>query len=214
MPKSVYIALWFTVTIPALVGIVSYRRLLPSTRIIAILMCLGFLTELLLRLSAHTGSNVYIANVYTCLETLLLAFFFSKIVAGNRAKRIVRLAGVIVFCSIITEMVFEGINVWVSFSSSLESIYIIAVGLYYFYEVAMVINPDTPSQCCDFWLTAIILFYFMSSLEYFLLNRYLVDVSRPDLMMLGNIHTFVNAFCNLAYGLVLWKFTRSYSLAQ
>jgi hypothetical protein len=215
MPYPVYLLLWFTIAIPAFVGMAVYKRLPASTRWIVVLMCFGFVVEILLRLMAHISSNnIYIINIYTCIETLLLTLYFADTVSGLPAKRIVKVVGFSTFFLPVLEMLFGGIYIWVSYSSSLESLIFITIGLYYFYEVASSVNPDSPSQSANFWITGVIVYYFMSSLEYFLLNRFLVKVSERDLMMLGNIHTFVNAFCNVTYGLILWKFTRSYSLAQ
>lgn len=219
MTSSNSIAAYFfslgSIAIPALLGIALFHRLQKSLKLIAILMVAGLLTELCLITAALYGkTNHLIINIYGITEVLILTLFFSHIIVNQSVIRVIKLVGAGLAFTFVAEIVLVGPNEWNSFSTVAEGLLIICIGLCFFYEFACGITPKDMHQNPDFWITAVLMFYFMSSIEYFLLNRYLQTHSFESLKMMGQIHTIVNAFCNLAYAVILWIFTRSYSFVR
>jgi hypothetical protein len=209
----VYLALWFSVAVPTLVGAVYFKRLKKSLRIITILMAMGLLAEMGLRFVGHKN-NLFVVHIYTFFEILLLTLYFGRVITTKRKLLLVRILGSTLLVLTVLEIMLVGVREWNSFSTVAESITMITFGLFYFHEIALAITTTPLDQNPDFWVTSVILLYFMGSLEYFMLSRYLSSASPKSLTMLWHIHNIINAFCNLAYAVILWRFTRSYSLAR
>jgi hypothetical protein len=204
---QVAISLAATILIPCAVGIIRFRTLSRHYRLIVLLLALGFFTEALMFSLPYFGVNNLVGlHFYALAEIILLSMFFIHQLKSVAEKRIVwiAMACVSAIC-LLYAAVGNNITGFNSLPRAIECIYLSGLCGYVFYE--MLLEPG-PKEDALYFVNGAVLFYFSSSFIVFAFSKYLAPHGE-DLLVMYNVHSIINAICNIAYAAGLWIASRS-----
>jgi hypothetical protein len=174
---------FYTELLPVLFYLILQKRIQDKViRVIFWLLVVGFFIDVLNNyISSQSKSTVYIANLFTLIETQFVVYFFYKILHSPVAKKITIISALlfIVFWAVL--YVKEGQDHHLESIFAIEAIGIISLSTYYFYEQLKV--PDTPFVYMQprFWVVTAYLIYtsgtfflflYLDSLELDLQKKY------------------------------------------
>ena len=208
------VAVWLatSIIIPCAVGIIYFEKLPMPYKLIVALLILGFFTELMLVIVPYIGiKNYFGSHIYGLLEIVLLSLFFINLLKNPKEKRMIWIImiGLSVFAlgySISGNNILE----FNSLPRALECIYFSLISCYLFYKMSIDLRTMDESI---YFVNGSIFFYFSSSFLVFAFSNYKAHDS-DDLLVMYNVHSIVNALCNLAYAPGLWIASKSsYSAA-
>lgn len=96
MPTIYYISI-FSASIPILLGFINYRILPYTFKVLLFLLTYGFITDIILEITASKKiNNLIFINLHTVIEFFLLCYFFYLLETNNFLKK-----GLIVTSSIL-----------------------------------------------------------------------------------------------------------------
>lgn len=204
---QIAILLAATILIPCLVGFIRFNTLAVHYRFVAILAGLGFLTELLMFSLPYFGTNNLIGmHFYALAEIILLSMFFIHQLKEPVEKRIIWIATVaIAAISLVYASVGNNIKEFNSLPRAIECIYFGGLCSYVFYEMSIDKSRMEGGLC---FINGAILFYFSSCFIVFAFSKYKAP-DKDDLLMMYNVHSIINAICNLMFAAGLWVAPRS-----
>lgn len=169
--------------LPVLLYLLLLRRIQDKViRVIFWLLVIGFFTDALNNyISSEGRSTIYIANIFTLIETQFVVFFFYKILHSPLAKKIIAISAGLFFVFWAILYFREGHIHLLESIFAIEAIGIISLSVYYFYEQLKV--PDTPFVYMQprFWVVTAYLIYtagtfflflYLDSLELDLQKKY------------------------------------------
>lgn len=164
-------------------GIKIYILLLVASSSIT-----NFFTEIL---AHYKVNNMYIMNIYTVVEFILLAEVYK-----NELKKFIsiRIINYIIFSFLVFfafNIVFiQPITELNNYVLVLESILLIIFSILYFYKTLQTLDTDELVKESMFWISAGTLFYFSATALIFLFAHYFGQYSRTFNQLVWAIHTF------------------------
>lgn len=199
---QIAILLAATILIPCVVGVVRFNALAMHYRFVVILLGFGFLTELLMFSLPYFGTNNLIGmHLYALAEIILLSLYFIHQLKEPVEKRIIGIATVaIAAISVVYSSVGNNIKEFNSLPRAIECIYFGGLCSYVFYEMTIDRSRIEGGLC---FINGAILFYFSSCFIVFAFSKYKAPDTN-DLLMMYNVHSIINAVCNLAFAAGLW----------
>jgi hypothetical protein len=186
--------------------IASGRGLSRELRMFSWLLGLTLAVEITAAMLAHVvrRSNNWVYNSFTLVEFWVYGYFFSMILAGRWAKRIV-LGFLIVFPIFwgVTVLYLFGFKHWNSYVIIVGSFFTVLFCLLYYYQLATA--PDRPDlrRLSEFWIATGMLIFYMAALPYFgLLNfliQYHLEAARDLLIVLQCLDTLMYILITYGY---------------
>lgn len=191
-----------TIIIPSLVGLILFKKLLGSAKLITLLLALGMLTEgTMIYLSVKKMNNLFTVHFYAIVEIILLSLLFHRLVANKIVKLVIILLGTSLLAfAIIYASLGNNISEFNSLPRAVECLYFSLLSCWLFYEMADYAKPVHKS---DYIFIGTIMFYFSSCFLIFAFNKYMTQATETLIAMIV-AHSLVNAFCNLAYTAGIW----------
>lgn len=204
MSLTLITLLAYTVAFPAGVGLYFYRRIDPIYRPLIFLFSCSVLVEILSTASRNLfQSNLVILQAYTIGESWFLLTFISSLIKNQLLARLIKYFRFAMILIVLLEMILWPAS-YGSVSVSIESISVMLGIIVYFFEIST--GKDTRST--SFYFSGVLLFYMVSNFIYFATFDWLASEA---LLFVANVHTFLNAICNILFGVILWKASRSKS---
>jgi hypothetical protein len=197
----------FSVIVPLLVGIFSFRHLSNAYKMIVYLCAIWLAAEIysyILRINNIV--NAHVSYSLTAFEIFLYALFYYNACRNQKAQKLFyKIAPLGLVLIVADYLMFDTpLN---TFSLSVEYIVLTGMGLYLFYEISIGLASKAYSL-----INFTLLFYLLSSFPYFFAWEWL-RVANMDLLMIFNIsHLLVHTICYFVMGFVLWKSSLSYSV--
>lgn len=174
---------FYTELVPVLLYLRLQKRIRDKViRVIFWLLVVGFFTDLLNNyISSKSESTIYIANIFTLVETQFLVYFFYRILRSKLVKKVLLISAALftVFWAML--YVEAGQSQHLKSIFAVEAIGIILLSIFYFYE--QLSFPDTPFVYMQprFWVVTAYLIYtagtfflflYLDSLELHLQRQY------------------------------------------
>ncbi|MDP5172051.1 MAG: hypothetical protein NWR72_17530, partial [Bacteroidia bacterium] len=174
-------------------------------------ICFGIVSEIAMRVAIKIwGNNMPIAHVYCLVEFCLLLSVFYHGSKGLIPKKIYW-AGMIGFVLAgLTDMIVNG-SLWKGHSviRSLESILLIAIALYYFFDLLRHMEILHPEKTFLFWIGVAMLVYFGGNLLVFIYYNHFQQIASQSakakelMLQIVFINYVLNIFLYTLYSIAL-----------
>lgn len=201
----------YFVILPLLMALIKFRSLSVERKYLAAAILAGTIAEIGMRVTARIWhNNMPIVHVYTVLEFCLLLSVFYHWKKDFIPKRIYLglLVGFIVLA--IGNTIFnQGIMQGNSLVRSIEGIILIAISLYYFFDLLKRLDTPNPEKTFMFWVSIAILVYFGGNLLIFIYFNQLQNIgaqseyARSLMLQIGMIGYILNIFLYTLYSIAL-----------
>jgi hypothetical protein len=205
MSMTLVMILAYTVALPAGVGLYFYKSINRSVHPLVYLFCVSVLFELLstlFRILFH--NNLIVLQCFTIAEAWFILTFLSNILINKMSVRFAKLLRYVIIIVAVFEMFINPYS-FGSVTATFEGLLIVAGFIAFFFEVAFGSNVEK----VIFYVSGILLFYFVTSSIYFLTVELL---DKDSMLFVSNIHLWVNALINLSTAFIIWKTSHSNSL--
>jgi hypothetical protein len=193
---------------PFVIGILYYKKLHVSYKMLVLSIVLSVVAEtLLITVTIVRGNNLFIIHFYTVAEIITLSLFFMhrfKRLGQKRTIQILMLtisAFALVYAGIGNNIMgFNGIP------KGVVAVYFSLLSCLLFYEMSVEVGSEEDTGF--YFINGAILWYFTSNfLAFAFSDLFLNDMN--NLLLLHNIKTIVIAMCNISYAIGLWILSRS-----
>jgi hypothetical protein len=199
------LSIW-SILLPLLAGISSYKRLDPESRILFYLVILATLPQLLTSFMAHSKELNFIYNIYTPAEFLLTYLFI-----GNRMQvRIFRnisltIVGLFLFLSVFIIIRYglnhRFLNEWVCAANTCYLGWVLLYILESLQTEKKLLNTNLPM----FWYISALLLYTPCTIFVFALSYYITKSQNPFINKLWNIQSVFNTLLYVFFAIGLLK---------
>jgi hypothetical protein len=196
--------------IPVSAGIIFYKSLDSTFRLLFVLTILGAISDSLLQLLPHYKITfIPFANIYVILESVLLPFVFNTLqpFKKNRVWLFVALA-IVALTWIVSFKETENFMQFNKYARCTESLLIIV------YSYTFLIYESNHSHIplnrnAAFLLVSVLLCYFCISLALFSISDLILTNHPTQLEQLWHIQTLLNLICNFAFSYCYWCNSRT-----
>jgi hypothetical protein len=192
----------FSVVIPLLAGIITFRRLPAAGRWLTLLLLVWLIVETIAYALRMEGQNNWL--VYMMLsffEILILTVFYQSIFRDERAKNICTALAWVGLFIIVAEysIVQSPENV---ISVLYECAFFFGMGLY----VSNEINDERVSIRFK-WINGTVMFYFLGTAMYVASWKYLLK-DQANFMLAVNVHAYFLLACYSLFTYYIWNLQR------
>jgi hypothetical protein len=205
---QVVYALAGTIIIPSVIGIVRYKGLSMPLKFITLLLTLGLINEaLMIALSALKVNNLFTIHFYALVEIIFLSLYFHRQIESQHLRKVVIVITIALSAfSIIYAFTGNNIAQFNSIPRAIECVYFSILSCVLFYEMSDISRKVDES---DYYVNGAILIYFTSCFIIFAFSKYIAS-NQGHITTMFWAHSYVNAFCNLAYAIGLWIASKRY----
>lgn len=204
-----------TILLPLAIGTMNFKSLTKAQRFFFLSIVWGTITEATLFGIAYFGGrpNVPFIHISSALELLTIGLFFYYELKHPIIRTYLppALVGAVVF-SVVYATIGDNFFQFPSVPRAIDAVILVVCGFYYFYEIATIGTSEDPFYNRSFLITGGILIYFTSTFIIWVSIKYVIT----DMEIVGPLygsHAYINAFCNLFFGLALWTNSNSKSLS-
>jgi hypothetical protein len=198
----------FILIAPLILGIIKYRIQEPYFRILTILLCISFITELysFIAINFYKTSNIWAYNIYVLTEGILIALFYFKSSNHRILKWIV---GVFIIAYLITS-VYEALliknNSLNNISITFESVMIISLSILTFFLLLKFPSNLNILSAPIFWANTAFLIYFSGNIFLHLFSKFLFENALYAFYELWGLwHSLLNIVFYLLISIAFWK---------
>lgn len=195
-----------TILLPTILCIVHYRRLGPALQVISHwVFATGVLTIFHVVLAEMGIYNLFLLNIYTVMEFVLLCFYFNRLSANVLPKKhLVRLSVIFTLLALTEYFKLDNptfLNSW----TRLVEAFVILILVYRYLRESLKENSLVRShQDPHFWLACGFVIYFVGTLLLFPIFNFLQEGSTSEFHKVWSFHTFSNILLNLFVALSIW----------
>lgn len=197
-----------SIAIPLIVGLILFKRLNRSQRLLLGLVITSSITEILANLLISLkSSNLPVYNTYTLVNlNLIFCIYLSKFNKGSRHY----LTGYLIFCNlfaIVNVLFFQPITSYNSNLLVLVSITFLLLALNYFYRLLKEVKYQRLERNPLFWLSSGIVLYYSGTLVLFFLSNQIsqADPGSQQLILASwGLNSIFNLILVTSYTITLW----------
>ena len=193
----------FFVSVPIIFLFFFYRYFNKITKLLLIYLLLSLLTEIIQLIFIKCGKeSIYITNIFSLLEFLLIALMYHLALELKKIKKFV-FFGLILLIVLLFLIRFQNgpMPVFNSFYISL----IVLFSLYYFYRENRDMKIENLTSHYFFWINSAFLFYFGFSFFIFISDDFIVSAPRNIARVLWTFHLIVNIAYYSILSIGIWK---------
>jgi hypothetical protein len=191
--------------IPVIAG---FKRKIYSSEkfklIFYLLICYLFFEAALSYLSYLKQNNLYIVYIGTFVEFSVLSVFYYKSYLLKRSKVFVLICYPVFLLFLYTDYHLQTLQLWNTYSLSVESLCIIIFTLLSFYEI----TQDTSQKLFNipmFWINSAFLIYYSGNLLVFVFNNYLYMMDHTIQKKIWMINSILNIIYYIPISIGFWK---------
>ncbi len=165
----------FSVLAPILVGVINYRTLNLTLRVLFFYLTFAAITDITsLILSFYNEQNFLIRNLYTFLEcTFIVLIYYLKTDKLSYKKLLTYSYCAFLLIAILTMWVNRGFNRLDSVLNATEAFIVVTSGLFYFYFLMSDRDTSKMKESYFVWINSALIIYFGMVFFLFLFNEYL-----------------------------------------
>ena len=193
--------------LPIIVGLVYIRKLNSAYRLLFFLVVIGGIVENIYAKAASMSITSLTLNLYTIVETLLIALIYHKLSYSQLWKKLIIILTAI-FCLyfFLNWFFFQGKNELNSISMGLECILMIILSAGMFHQLIINVPSNSFIQSEEFWFNFSVFMYFSLNIFIFLFSNSLFQENAPNFfgIRLWHIHSIANILFNSSFAVALW----------
>lgn len=182
------------------------QKLIGLKKHILLLTFLSFVSSFItMVLWLNVTNNMYIGNIYTLLEALLL-FMVYKEYLGKIFSDMFFVSIVSIFCAffLFNILYIQGFYEINSYSRTLESMLMIFFSLLYFYQVMQTLDSENLMREPMFWLNSGVLLYFSANVFIFIFSSFVSKYSIDLNLIIWAIHSLFHTIFFIMLSTALW----------
>ncbi len=189
-------ALVFVFLLPScLLGLVWWRRLPPSFRILVVYLWFNLATEIGSRIYGHyTKNNLPLLHVYTFGEMLLWSLFYRQILHPSAV--LVRyfkwMTGLVLTAVVLNTIFLQGLWTFNSYAKTLVQLLVILYALSYAFNFLLEESPNVPLQKVLRPVNAAVLLYYCGALFIFMFSTLSLSSHQGSFDFLWKINVVLN----------------------
>jgi len=192
-----------SVLIPLGLSVFQFYRLKGGIVFLFYLLAASLLSDASSYLLGRNGMNTYpIANAYLLFQFIILAWMY--FVEFNHSKLIKYIIFLFLIFFMINLVGIQGLYVFNTHSNSVAGLILLAISLYFFYNLLKNLPEENIYQLPMFWISFAVLFYYGGTLLIFLTNNFVIDKSLQSHRLVWILHNFCNIVKNLLFAIALW----------
>lgn len=181
-----------SILLPVFIGIIKYRKLSGSARLINwYLLISALFTGISLLISRHYHRNsMPVGHLFTVIEMAMVIFFYKKILSDGKKNGMYRivLISFTILC-ILNALFFQSIYTYNSYTKSIEAIICILFAMNYFASIASDTLSGKIITHPDFYFNAGFFLYFSGAFMLFVFSNFIVtNLSLSDFLIIWTIH--------------------------
>ena len=194
----------FSPLIPLIiVGIVVKKLRQTEYKIITTLIICSFFSDVISGIFIE-GNNYLILFFYGLIEFITLLLFFNfALKMKNRITQIIILVYVLYY--FLNSIFIEGFFEFNTYARSVESLIMISMCLFYFYNIYTNELNIYIEKSPSFWIVIGVLFYFSGALFSFILSSDILSKSPDRFYNSWALHNLANILKNILFAIGLWK---------
>lgn len=203
------IILLSVLAIASIASLILIKSQDKASKLISYIVYTAFIIELTAVFAAYIfQQNNPVYNVYNIIQLILYTLYFNSIIPSFK-KRGVATVIITIGCisSILNLLFLQDIYTLNTIFLSLESVIIVGMCLYYFYDFLL---SDTYLKRLPihFWFTSFILFYWSFTLFHWLVGFYLMYTNGVAAEWTYHIIMVVNAITYLSFGIIFFNYRK------
>jgi hypothetical protein len=192
-----------SILVPIFFGLSQLRKLKGSLSILFFLLVASLVMDIIaFTLSRHSMNTYLLGNLFFLFQFVMIAFIFSQEL--NHSKWMKYIIFVILIFFIYNLLVAQGLFVFNTHSNSVAGLTLVAISLYFFFDLLKNLPQDDIYRLPMFWIAFAVLFYYGGTLILFLTNNFLVDRFLDSHRLVWILHNFCNIVKNLLLAIALW----------
>lgn len=198
-----------SLALPILVMLFRFKRFTKLFWTLAVLL----LVALIISYSAYIlyqnrTNNMYLLHIYTVLEYALWSIFYYQLFEKKVAKKIiVSMLLLFVIFSITNTIYWQSLEMFNSYSRSVESAFLLCFAIAWFYKVFVDSKIIKLESHPVFWINSGVLVYFSGSFLLFITNNFLVHISRQQFFEAWALHGLFLIIHYLFIAIGIWLIT-------
>lgn len=184
--------------------LVLYKILDKASLILGIYLLATFITELLAAISIVVYKhNIVIYNIYSIVQYVLLCMYFTQIIDRlNKRQHRITIITIGIITYVINIILFQDARDTPSTNFlAFESITIVSMSLYYFYE-NLNIDNNSNNLNSHFWFNSILLIFWSFTLFYWLVGLTIYKSLGDKSILLNYMMWSINILTYTGFGLV------------
>lgn len=185
----------FTNIFPAFFGTINYGRIGHPVKLFTWIFLASVSADALAVGLAHSGHhNIWVSSIYIVVESWVLCRIFYSWLGMKWIFPIIPIG--VTLLAVVELFTYQGSSASVVFTS--EAVVVILLSILLIYNVYKGFGMNVFSYV----IIVAFLFYYTSNLTYFILSN---SISGEALEFVVDMHSIVNAICNITFGICLWK---------
>jgi hypothetical protein len=181
-----------SILLPLVIGIIKYRKLSGSARLIIWYLIISALfTGISLLISRHYHQNsMPVGHLFTVIEMAMIIFFYKKILSDGKKNSSYRIVIILftILC-ILNALFFQSIYTYNSYTKSIEAIICILFAMNYFAAIASDNSSGKILTQPDFYFNAGFFLYFSGAFMLFVFSNFIItNLSLHSFLIIWTIH--------------------------
>lgn len=196
IPVYIYISS-LSAWIPAVVGIIAWRKLSDDLKIFLILFLIAGTVEILSLVLANLGvRNLLLGNLFIMFEFSFFVYVISMWKTGLRRKLLVGLIPVFLTVYVVLQLMYYSWQDINQLGKLLQLLILIIVALFSLYE-DVILSLQSVVRNYKTWILLGMLLYFGGTAFSFLLGEAMFAGEMPHGWL---VHSIINTIANVSYG--------------
>ncbi|AXG71035.1 hypothetical protein KORDIASMS9_03290 [Kordia sp. SMS9] len=180
----------FSLVVPLLAMLFRFKRFTKLFWTLGILLIVAAIISYSSYVLYKNGANnMYLLHIYTVLEYALWSLFYYQLFESAMAKKInIGLLVVFVTFSILNSIYWQPLEMYNSYSRSVEGTFLLCMAIAWFYKVFVNGKIVRLEAHPIFWINAGVLVYFSGSFLLFISNNFLMELTRQEFFEAWALH--------------------------
>jgi hypothetical protein len=196
----------YSIGLPAVVGVIKFKKLNRDQRMLFWLVSFSFVFELAALLVGLVMelNNLMLLHIFTVIQFFIITLIFRKHLKPIIAPTSIDVLIVLFFISAIINALFlDGLLRFNTYARALESGILVFFALAFYYKTLKELKIKHLEQEPMFWISTAIIIYFSGSLIIFIVSNYFIT-SDEFLFSAWGMHAILNVLANTLYAITLW----------
>lgn len=193
--------------LPLFIGLVNFKKLSPSLKIILYSCAMYVVVErVLFYFWQNHFNNIPFFHIFTAVEFILFTYFFrQELKSIINPKLFDSISIIFVLFTIINAIYFQSIFKLNSYAKTLESFFFIVFALISYYSLLYKNTSKNLNYNSLFWVSCAVLIYSAGSLILIIVAEF-IDANYPDISKMNwAFHSFLNILFFCLISIPLWK---------
>lgn len=196
-----------TICVAFFCGLFRIKYLINYSYIVFLLILSAIITEIISHIIVYyfKMSNLALYNLYIIIESVLISIFYYKNLVNVKIKSFLVITGIILVATMLINLFKKSINTISEIFLTFESIHIIILTFFSFYQA---LKKQVYKNIIDdplFWFNSAFLIYFSGNLFIHLFSNFLHEFAQKAFYEIWGVHSVLNIILYTLISIGFWK---------